>query len=167
MLKILQARLQQCLNQQFPDVQAGFRKGKGTRSNCKHPLDHRKKQENFRGTSTSASLAMLKDLNVWVTTNSGNLSKRLEYQTTLPASWDPYMQVKEQHLELDIEQQTDFKLGKEYVKAVYCHSAHLTYMQSTSCEMLAWMKHKLKSRLPGEISINLRYAYDTTLTAES
>ena len=68
---------------------------------------------------------------MWITTNSGNFSKRLEYQTTLPASLDPYMQVREQHLELDIEQQTDFKLGKEYVKAVYCHSAHLTYMQST------------------------------------
>ena len=52
-----------------------------------------------------------------------------------------------------MEQQTDSKLGKEYVKAVYCHPAYLTYMQSTSCEMPAWMKHKLESRLPGEISI--------------
>jgi len=52
-----------------------------------------------------------------------------------------------------MEQQTDSKLGKEYVKAVYCHPAYLTYMQSTSCEMPAWMKRKLESRLPGEISI--------------
>ena len=52
-----------------------------------------------------------------------------------------------------MEQQTGTKLGKEYVKAVYCHPAYLTYMQSTSCEMLGWMKHKLESRLPGEISI--------------
>ena len=52
-----------------------------------------------------------------------------------------------------MEQQTDSKLGKEYMKAVYCHPAYLTYMQSTSCEVLGWMKHKLESRLPGEISI--------------
>ena len=63
------------------------------------------------------------------------------------------MQVKKQQLELNIEQQTGFKLGKEYVKAVYCHPAYLTYMQSTSCETLDWKKHKLESRLPGEISI--------------
>ena len=62
------------------------------------------------------------------------------------------MQVKKQWLELDMEQQTDwFKLGKEYVKAVYCHPACLTYMQSTSCEMLGWVKHKQESRLLGEI----------------
>ena len=64
------------------------------------------------------------------------------------------MQVKKQQSEPDMEQQTDSKLGKEYVKAVYCHPAYLTYMQSTSREMLGWMKHKLESRLPGEISIN-------------
>ena len=62
------------------------------------------------------------------------------------------MQVRKQQLELDMEQQTGSKLGKEYVKAVYCHPAYLTYMQSTLCEMPGWMKHKLKSRLPGEIS---------------
>ena len=63
------------------------------------------------------------------------------------------MQVKKHQLELDIEQQTGFKLGEEYVKAVYCHPAYLTYMQSTSYEMPDWMKHKLESRLQGEISI--------------
>ena len=63
------------------------------------------------------------------------------------------MQVKKQRLELDMEQQTGSKLGKEYVKAVYCHPAYLAYMQSTSCEMPGWMNHKLESRLPGEISI--------------
>ena len=63
------------------------------------------------------------------------------------------MQVKKQQLELDMEQQTGSKLGKEYVKAVYCYSAYLTYMQSTLCKMLDWMKRKLESRLPGEISI--------------
>ena len=63
------------------------------------------------------------------------------------------MQVKKQHLELHMEQQTDSKLGKEYIKAVYCHPAYLTYMQNTSCEMLGWMKHKLESRFPGQILI--------------
>ena len=62
------------------------------------------------------------------------------------------MQVKKQQLELDMEQQTGSKLGKEYIKAVFCHLAYLTYMQSPSCEMPGWMKHKLESRLPGEIS---------------
>ena len=61
--------------------------------------------------------------------------------------------VKKQQLELDMEQQTGSKLGNEYVKAVYCHPAYLTYMQSTSLEMVVWLKHKLESRLPGEISI--------------
>ena len=63
------------------------------------------------------------------------------------------MQVKKQQLELDMEQQTGSKSGKEYVKAVYCHPVYLTSMQSTSCEMPGWMKHKLESRLPGEISV--------------
>ena len=63
------------------------------------------------------------------------------------------MQVKKQQLEPDMEQQTGSKLGKEYIKAVYCHPAYLTYMQSTSCKMLDWMKHKLESRFQGEISI--------------
>ena len=63
------------------------------------------------------------------------------------------MQVRKQQLELDMEQQTGSTLGKEYIWAVYCHPAYLTYMQSTSCEMLGWKKHKLESRLLGEISI--------------
>ena len=63
------------------------------------------------------------------------------------------MQVRKQQLELNMEQQTGSKSGTEYVKAVYCHRAYLTYMQSTSCEMPGWMKHKLESRMPGEISI--------------
>ena len=63
------------------------------------------------------------------------------------------MQVKKQKLELDVEEQVGSKLGKEYIKAVYCHPAYLTYMQSIACEILGWMKHKLGSRLPGEISI--------------
>ena len=77
------------------------------------------------------------------------------------------MQVRKQQLQLEMEQQTGSKLGKEYIKAIYCHPAYLIYMQSTSWETLGWMKHKLKSRLPGEISITSEYADDTTLMAES
>ena len=65
------------------------------------------------------------------------------------------MRIRKEQLELDMEQQTGSKSRKEYVKAVYCHPAYLTYMQSTSWEMLGWSKHKLESRLPGEISITL------------
>ena len=72
------------------------------------------------------------------------------------------MQVKKQQLELDVEQ-TDSKLGKEYIKAVYCQPAYLTYMQSASWEMLGWMKHKLESRLSGEISITLDADYITIM----
>ena len=76
------------------------------------------------------------------------------------------MQVRKQQLELDMEQQAGSTLGKEYVKAVYCHTAFLTYMQSASCEMLGWMNHKLESRLLGEISITSDSQMITTLMAE-
>ena len=76
------------------------------------------------------------------------------------------MQVKKQPLEPDMEKQTGSKLGKEYVKAVYCQPAYLTYIQSTLCEMPGWMKHKLESRLPGEILVT-SFTDDTTLLAES
>ena len=112
-----------------------------------------KKQESSRKTSTSALLTVPKPLTVWITTNCEKFLKRWEYQTTWPASWEMSMQVRKQQLELDMEQQTGSKQGKEYVKAVYCHPAYLTYMQSTSWEIPGWMKHKLESRLPGEISI--------------
>ena len=64
------------------------------------------------------------------------------------------MQVRKQQLELDMEQQTGSKSGKEYIKAIYCHPAYLTYMENTSCKMLGWMTHKLESRLLGEMSIS-------------
>ena len=77
----------------------------------------------------------------------------LKEMTTLPASWEICMQVKKQQLGQDMEQQTGCKLGKEYVKAVYCHPAHITYMQSTSYKILGCINHKLESRSSGEISI--------------
>ena len=83
----------------------------------------------------------------------GKFWKRREYQTTWHASWKICMKVKKQQLELDLEQQTGSKSGKEYIKAIYYHPAYLTCRQSTSREVLDWMKHKLESRLLGEISI--------------
>ena len=70
-----------------------------------------------------------------------------EDQTTIPVFWETYKLVKKQRLELYMDQWTSSKLGKEYIKAVYCHPAYLTYMQSISCEMPGWMKHNLESRL--------------------
>ena len=89
----------------------------------------------------SALLTRPKPLTVWITINCGKFFKRWEYQTTWPASWEICMQVRKQQLELDMEQQTGFKSGKKYVKAIYCHPAYLTYMHSTSWETLGWMKH--------------------------
>ena len=86
------------------------------------------KQENSRKTSISASLTMLKPLTAWITTNCGKFLKQSEYQTTLPVSWETCVQDKKQQLELDMEQWTDSKLGKEYIKTVYCHLAYLTYI---------------------------------------
>ena len=88
--------------------------------------DSSKKQESSRKTSTSALLTTLKTLTVWITTNYGKFFKRWQYQTTWPASWETCMQVRKQQLELDMEQLIGSKQGKEYVKAVYCHPAHLT-----------------------------------------
>ena len=101
-----------------------------------------KKQESPRKTSP-ALLTTPNTLTVWITTNCRKFLKRREYQTTSPVFWEICMQVKRQQLELDMEQQTGSKLGKEYVKAVYCHPAYLTYMQSTSCKMPGLVKHKL------------------------
>ena len=103
-----------------------------------------KNQENSRKTFTFPLLTTLKPLTVWITTNYGTFWtfwKRWEYQTTLPTSWEICLQVKKQQLELDMEQQTGSKSGKEYIKAVYCHPAYLTYMQGTSWETLGWRKH--------------------------
>ena len=111
---------------------------KAEESEIKLPTSFRslKKQESSRKTSTSALLTMPKPLTMWIMNHCGKFLKKWEYQTTLSASWEICMQVKKQQLELDMEQQTGSKLRKEYVKAVYCHPAYLTYMQSTSWEML-------------------------------
>ena len=95
---------------------------------------------------------MPKPLTVWITTN-WKILKEIGIPDHFTWLLEIYMQVKKQQLAPDMEQQTGSKLGKEYVKAVCCHPAYLTHVQSTSCEIPGWMKHKLESRLPGEISI--------------
>ena len=103
MLKILEARLQQYMNQKLPDVQSGFRKDRETRDQITSILWIIENQGNSRKTSNSASLPMWKSLTMWITTNYGKFFKRWEYQTTLPASWETGMQVKKQQLEPDME----------------------------------------------------------------
>ena len=104
---------------------------------------------------------------LWITTNYGKFLKRWEYQTTWPASWEICLQVRKQQLELDMEQQTGSKSRKEYVKAVYCHPAYLTYMQSTSWETDGLDEAQAGITIARRSISYLRYADDTTLMAES
>ena len=125
MLKILQIRLQQYVNHELPDVQSGLRKDRGTRDHVANIYWIIAKAREFQ--KSIYFCCTPEPLTLWITTNYGKFLKRWEYQTTWSASWEIYMQVKKQQLELDIEQRTGSKLGKEYVKAVYCHPAYLTY----------------------------------------
>ena len=108
MLKILQARFQQYVKCELPDVQAGFRKGRGTRDQIAN-TESLKKQESSRKTCIFALLTMPKPLTMSITTNCGTFLKRWEYQTTWPASWETCMKVRKQQLEQDMEQQTGSK----------------------------------------------------------
>ena len=131
MLKILQAGLQQYMNMNFHMFNLDLEKAEEPEIKFPTSTGSSKKHESSRKTSTSALLTT-KPLTVWITTNCGKFFKRRKYQTTWPASWEICMQVKNQQLEPDVEQQKGSKLGKEYVKAVYCHPAYLNYMQNTS-----------------------------------
>ena len=153
MLKALQARLQRW-TENFQRYKQDLEKAEDLEIKLPSSAESEKKQKNSR--KTSASLTLLKHLIVWITTNCGKLFKRWAYQTTLPASWEALYEkpsFKKQQLKLDMKQWTGSKLGKQYIKAVYCHPAYLTSMQSISCKMLGWIKRKLESRLPGEISV--------------
>ena len=154
MLKILQARIQQYVNQEFPDIQAGFRKGRGIRDQFANIHWITEKVREFQ----KIHFCFTDYMKVFWLCRSNCIDQtnwemlRWEYQITIPASWETCTGVKKQQLEPDMEQLTGSKLGKEYVKSGYCHLAYLTYMESTSCEMPGWMNHKLESRLLGEIS---------------
>ena len=153
MLKILQTRLQHYVNQELPDVQAGFRKGRRTRDQIANVCWIIKKEKEFQKNLYVCFIDYAKAFDCMDHNKLENSERVGNNQTTWPDYWEICMQVKKQELELDMEQQTGSKLGKVYIKAVYCHPAYLTYMQNTSCEMPGWMKYKLESRLLGEISI--------------
>ena len=128
MLKIFQARLQQYLHGEPPDVQAVFRKGRGTRDQIANIRWIIGKAREFQKSICFDFVDYAKALTVWITTNCGKFFKGREYQITWPASWETCVQVKKQQLEPDVEQQTGSKCGKQYVKAVCHHPAYLTYM---------------------------------------
>ena len=142
MLKILQARLQQYMNCELPDVQAGFRKGRRTKDQISNIHWIIEKARELQKKNTSALSTMQKPLSVWITKKYGKFFKICEYQTTWPASWEICMQVKKQQLELDMEQQTGSKSGKEYVKAIYCHPAYLIIIYTVT--LLICRVHHMK-----------------------
>ena len=147
--------IRQPSNAQHSPSQAstGFRKGRGTRDQIASIRWITETAREFEENIYFCFIDYAKAFDCVDHSKLENPKKRWEYQTSWPASWETCMQVKKQQLELDMEQQTGSKLGKESIKAVYCQPAYLTSMQSTSCEMLGWMKHKLESKLPGEITI--------------
>ena len=128
MLKILQARLQQYVIHELPDVQARFWKGRGTRDQTASIHWLVKKASIFQKNNLFCFIECIKAFDCVDHNKLWKIFKRWEYQTPWPASWEICMQVKKQELDLDMEQQTGFKLGKEYDKAEWCHSAYLTYM---------------------------------------
>ena len=143
-------------NWELPDVQAGFRKGRETRDQIANILWIIEKAREFQKNTYFASFTTLTPLTLWITTNWKILKEmRIPYHL-ICLLWNLYASqeatVRTRH-RMDIQNWTGSKLGKEYMKAVYCYPAYLTYMQSMSCEMQGWMKHKLESRLAGEISI--------------
>ena len=153
MLKILPARLQQYVNRELTDVQAGFREGRGTRDQIAniHWII-----EKTRDLQKNIYFCFIDYAKAFDSVDHNKPWKSLE-EMGIPDDLTCLLRNRyasqEAIVRTDMEQRTGSKLGKEYVKAVYCHPAYLTCMQSTSCEMPGWMNHKLESRLPGEISI--------------
>ena len=123
MLKILQARLQQYVDWELPDVQAGFRKGRGTRDQVVNICWIIEKAREFQK-NIYFCFWLYQSLWLCGSQQTGNFLKRWEYHTTWPVSWEICMQATKQQLEPDLEQQTASELGKEHVKVIYCH---LTY----------------------------------------
>ena len=150
---ILQARLQQYVNRELWMFKLDLEKPEETRVQIANILLDHKKSKRVPEKHLFLLYWLCQSLWLCGSQQTWKFWKRWEHQTTLPVSWDICMQVRKQQLKLDMEPQTGSRLGKEYVKAVYCHPAYLSYMQSTSWETLGWKKHKLESRLLGEISI--------------
>ena len=146
MLKILQARFQQYVNHELPDVQAGFRKGRGNRDHIAKVHWITKKAREFQKNIYFCLIDYAKAFDCVDHNKLWKILKKMGIPDHLTSLMRTCMQTKKQQLEPDMEQWTGSKLRKEYAKVVYCHTAYLTSMQSTSCEMLGWMKHKLESR---------------------
>ena len=142
------------MNHEFPNVQAGFRKGRGTRDQI---FSTHWNVEKVRVPEKHLLLLYWLCQSLWLCGSQKTVENSPRDGNTRPPDLPLEKSVcrsgRKQQLELDMEQQTGSKSGIEYIKAVYFHPAYLTYVQSISWEMLDWMKHKLESRLPGEISI--------------
>ena len=140
------------MNCELPEFKLDLEKAQEPKIKLATSAGSSKRRESSREISSALS-TMPKPLTVGITTHWKILKEMgiPDHLTCLLR--EICMQVKKQQLELDMKKQTDSKLGREYIKAVYCHLTYLNYMQSTSCEMRGWMKHKLESRLSGDISI--------------
>ena len=155
------------MNCELPDIHTGFRKGRGTRDQIANICWIIEKLKEFQKNIYFCFIDYNKDFDCVDHNKLWKILQVMDIPDHLTCLLRNLGQVKKKQLELDMEQQIGSKSGKECIKAVYCHPAYLTYMQSTSCEMPGWMKHKLESRLPDCHINNLRYADDTTLMAES
>ena len=153
MLKILQDRLLWYVNWEHPDIQSGFRKGRGTRDQIVNICWILEKARAFWKNIYFCFIEYAKAFHcvdhnkLWKILQEMGLPDHLIYLLR------NLLWVKKQQLELNREQLTGSKLGKKYIKTVICHPAYLTYTQSISCEILDWVKHNLQSRLQGEISV--------------
>ena len=139
------------MNQELSDVQAGFRKGRGTRDQIANICWIIEKPREFKKNIYFCFTDYAKAFNCVGHSKLWNIVNEMGIPDHLICLLRTCMKDKRQQLEMDIQQRTGSKLGKEYIKAVYCHPAYLTSMQSTLYKMLGWMNHKLESRLPGEI----------------
>ena len=155
------------MNCEFPDVQGGFRKGKGTKDQIADIIGSSKKQESSRQTSTSALLTMPKPMTVWITTNCGKFFKRWKYQTTLPVCWEICMQVKKQQFRTGHGTTDWFQIRKEI-----CQGYILSpYLFNLFAEYIMWNvgldEAQAGIKIAGRNINNFRYVNDTTVMAES
>ena len=159
-LKILQARLQQYVNRELPDVQAGFRKDRGTREQIASIHWIREKARQFQKNIYFCFIDYAKSFDYVDHNKLWKILKEMGIPDHLTCLLRNLYAGQEATVRTGHGTTDGSELGKEYIKAVYCHPAYLIYLQSTSCEMPTWMKHRLESRLLGETSI----ASDTQLT---
>ena len=166
MLKIFQARLQQYMNRELPDVQAGFRKGRRTRDQKANIRWIMETAREFQKNIYFCFIDYAKALTVWITINCGKFWERWEYQTTWPASWEIYMQARKQQLELDMEQDW-FQIGKGGRQGCILSPCLLTFYAEYIMRNAGLEEAQAGVKIARRNINNLRYADDTTLMAES